>query len=44
MGVTIGEGSIIGAGSLVNRDIPKNVTAIGIPIRILDKGISSGLH
>lgn len=35
-GVTIGENSIIGAGSLVNRDIPSNATAVGIPIKILD--------
>lgn len=34
-GVTIGEGSVIGAKSLVNKDIPKGVVAVGNPIRIL---------
>jgi acetyltransferase-like isoleucine patch superfamily enzyme len=36
-GITIGESSIIGAGSLVNIDIPNRTSAVGIPIRILDK-------
>lgn len=35
-GVTIGENAIVGAGSLVNRDIPSNATAVGVPIRVLD--------
>jgi len=35
-GITIGEDSIIGAGSLVNIDIPNRARAVGIPIRILD--------
>jgi acetyltransferase-like isoleucine patch superfamily enzyme len=30
-GVKIGENSIIGAGSVVTKDIPKNVIAAGIP-------------
>lgn len=34
-GVTIGENSIIGAGSVVTRDIPANVIAAGNPCRIL---------
>jgi len=33
-GVTIGENSIIGAGSLVTRDIPPNSFAVGIPCRV----------
>ncbi|MEE8414265.1 MAG: acyltransferase [Dehalococcoidales bacterium] len=32
-GVTIGENAIVGAFSFVNRDIPDNVTALGIPAR-----------
>ena len=32
-GVTIGENSIIGAGSVVTRDIPANVLAVGNPCR-----------
>lgn len=36
-GVTIGESSIIGAFSFVNRDIPSNTMAFGIPIKIIKK-------
>jgi len=34
-GVTIGENSVIGAGSVVTRDIPANVVAVGNPCRVL---------
>lgn len=34
-GVTIGENAIIGAHSLVNRDIPPNVLAAGCPARVI---------
>ena len=34
-GVTIGENSIIGAGSVVRKDIPKNVVAAGNPCRVI---------
>ncbi len=33
-GVTVGENSIIGAFSFVNKDIPDNVIAMGIPAKI----------
>jgi len=36
-GITIGEKSIVGAGSLVNRDIPDNTKVVGIPIRIVNE-------
>lgn len=36
-GVTIGENAVIGAFSFVNRDVPDNVVAIGIPIKIIKK-------
>jgi acetyltransferase-like isoleucine patch superfamily enzyme len=36
-GVTIGENSIIGAFSFVNTDIPENVIAMGVPVRIVKK-------
>ncbi len=33
--VTVGTNSIIGAHSFVNKDIPDNVAAFGIPIKII---------
>ena len=33
--MTIGEGSVIGAGSVVTRDIPSNVLAVGVPCRVV---------
>ena len=36
-GVTIGENSIIGAFSFVNKDIPNNVIALGVPAKIIKK-------
>jgi acetyltransferase-like isoleucine patch superfamily enzyme len=34
-GVTIGKNAIVGAHSLVNRDIPDNVLAFGVPVQII---------
>lgn len=34
-GVTVGENSVIGAGSIVTRDIPAGVVAVGNPCRVL---------
>ncbi len=34
-GVNIGENTIIGAGSVVTRDIPANVIAVGSPCRVV---------
>lgn len=34
-GVTIGENSIIGAFSFVNRDIPPGVIAFGTPVKVI---------
>lgn len=34
-GVKIGSNTVIGAGSLVNRDIPSGVVAVGNPCRVL---------
>ena len=36
-GVTVGENSIIGAFSFVNKDIPDNVVAVGTPAKIIKK-------
>ncbi|HIQ59198.1 MAG TPA: galactoside O-acetyltransferase [Candidatus Merdivicinus intestinavium] len=33
-GVTIGDGAVIGAGSVVTHDIPPNVVAFGVPCRV----------
>lgn len=38
-GIVIGEHAVVGACSLVNRDIPANTTAVGIPCRIIKEGI-----
>ena len=34
-GVTIGDNSVIGAGSVVTKDIPNNVVAVGNPCKVL---------
>lgn len=34
-GVSIGNNSVIGAGSVVTKDIPENVVAVGNPCRVL---------
>lgn len=34
-GVTIGDHAVIGAGSVVTKDIPPNVLAVGAPCRVL---------
>ena len=36
-GVSIGSNTVIGAGSVVNRDIPDGVIAVGNPCRVLRK-------
>ena len=34
-GVSIGSNTIIGAGSVVNKDIPDGVIAAGVPCRVI---------
>lgn len=34
-GITIGKNSVIGAGSVVTKDIPENVVAVGNPCKVL---------
>lgn len=34
-GVTVGEGAIVAAGSVVNKDVPKNSVVAGIPAKVI---------
>ncbi|WP_277471065.1 MULTISPECIES: hypothetical protein [unclassified Paenibacillus] len=34
-GISIGDNTVIGAGSIVTKDIPANVVAIGNPCKVL---------
>jgi sugar O-acyltransferase (sialic acid O-acetyltransferase NeuD family) len=41
--IQVGEWSIVGAGAVVSRDLPANVTAVGIPAKVI-KERESGWH
>jgi len=41
-GVTIGDGSIVAAGSVVMRDVPPGSLAAGNPARVIEKGLVTG--
>jgi acetyltransferase-like isoleucine patch superfamily enzyme len=34
-GVTIGRGAIIGAGSVVTKDVPDYCVAVGVPAKVI---------
>jgi acetyltransferase-like isoleucine patch superfamily enzyme len=40
-GITVGDGSIVGAGSVVTRDVPAGVIVAGNPARIVKQGIKT---
>ena len=40
-GVTIGENTVVGAGSVVTRDVPDNVIVAGNPARLLRKVVAA---
>lgn len=40
-GVTIGEGAIIGAGSVVTKDVPPYTVAVGVPAKVIKARIIS---
>ena len=41
-GVTIGDGSIVAAGSVVMRDVPPGSMVFGNPARVLEQGLVTG--
>lgn len=43
-GITIGENAVVGAGSLVTKDVPANMTVAGNPARILETSPKSYEH
>ncbi len=44
LGVNIGDNTIIGAGSVVNKSIPSNVIAVGNPCRVMRKITKEDKH
>lgn len=36
-GVTVGENSIVGAFSFVNKDVPDNAVALGVPAKVIKR-------
>ena len=34
-GITIGDGAVIGAGSVVTKDVPAGAIAVGVPARVV---------
>lgn len=37
MGVTIGEKAVVGACTLVNKNVPDNTKVVGVPCRVIEK-------
>jgi acetyltransferase-like isoleucine patch superfamily enzyme len=43
-GITVGENSIVGAGSVVTKDVPQNTIVAGNPAKILNTSSSQNAH
>lgn len=43
-GVTIGAHSVIGAGSIVTKDVPADSLAMGVPCRVIREITDEDLH
>lgn len=43
-GIRVGNGSIVGAGAVVTRDVPANVIVAGNPAKVIREGIQTGRY
>ncbi|TAE60379.1 MAG: acyltransferase [Nostocales cyanobacterium] len=43
-GVTIGNDSVVGAGSVVTKDLPESVIAVGVPCKVMKEKVNSEIQ